>query len=183
MKPPTYPLRPINGGPLERARPKRGEWVYQPKINGWRAMVNTKTGQIFNRHGEPLTIASEFQCALEDLRVFSKWEWLDCEGLSRRHGIEKGKLYVLDYIPESYDKTPFSQRHAAIMEAFPDRFLECYPEDQALHQWEKMQLKNKELGCEFFEGFVAKRVDSPYPRQLRSDKEETSLWVKHRWEF
>lgn len=56
MNPPSYPLRPINGGPLPRARPKSGTWLYEPKINGWRAIVNTRTGAMWNRHGKRLSI-------------------------------------------------------------------------------------------------------------------------------
>ena len=51
MNPITYPARPINGGPLEKARPKHGEWFYEPKYNGWRALVHVPTGTMFNRHG------------------------------------------------------------------------------------------------------------------------------------
>jgi hypothetical protein len=40
---------------------------------------------------------------------------------------------------------------------------------------------NRVLACEFYEGFVAKRTDSPYPLQLRSPSEEFPRWVKHRF--
>lgn len=179
---PTYPLRPINGGPLDRARPKRGEWIYEPKINGWRAIVNTKTGDVFNRHGKLMSITHEFEDSIAALSS-SPWEWLDCEGLARRHNIERGKLYVLDYIPESYDKTPWIERHASLREQYPDLVLDHYSSDEAMKGWGELQEINKTLGCEFYEGFVAKRTDSPYPHQLRSSTEETTLWIKHRWEF
>ena len=31
----TYPARPIQGGRLELAPPKRGLWYAEPKLNGW----------------------------------------------------------------------------------------------------------------------------------------------------
>lgn len=31
VRPPTYPARPINGGRLELAPPKPGQWCYEPK--------------------------------------------------------------------------------------------------------------------------------------------------------
>jgi ATP-dependent DNA ligase len=43
---PSYPARPLNGGPLELAPPKPGQWGYEPKYNGWRALVHAPTGSI-----------------------------------------------------------------------------------------------------------------------------------------
>jgi len=182
---PTFPMRPMNGGDFMRSRPKRGEWIYQPKLNGWRAILNTHTGEMFNRHGKPLSITHEFSESVKAIREHTKWQWLDCEGMARRHNIERGKLYVLDYIPESYDKTPFVDRHAALDDAF--HTLECIvdyvPAHLAESEWQTLQNSNKVLGDEFFEGFVAKRLDSPYVHQLRSSSEESPYWIKHRWEF
>ena len=181
---PTFPMRPINGGPFHLARPKRGEWVYEPKVNGWRALVNTRTGEMFNRHGKPLTINDEFWPTLDYFKGSSPYEWLDCEGLARRHALDRGKIYVLDYIPESYDKTPWIDRNEALMNGpLADFVLGHYSQDQAMRGWTELQEVNRSLGCEYYEGFVAKRLDSPYVHQMRSDKEETTLWIKHRWEF
>lgn len=30
-RPPCYPARPVNGGPLPAAPAKEGEWFYEPK--------------------------------------------------------------------------------------------------------------------------------------------------------
>ena len=95
---PTFPARPINGGPLELARAKRGIHHYEPKFNGWRALVHTPTGTMFNRHGALLTIAHEFRAALDAL-IGCGLEWLDCEALERRHKLGQGSLVALDYIP------------------------------------------------------------------------------------
>ena len=65
VRPPTYPARPINGGGLELAPPKPGQWRYEPKYNGWRALVHAPTGSMFNRYGQPLSIAAEFGRALK----------------------------------------------------------------------------------------------------------------------
>ena len=69
VRPCTYPARPINGGSLELALPKPGHWYYEPKYNGWRALVHAPTGTMFNRHGQPLSIAGLFSCALKRLRT------------------------------------------------------------------------------------------------------------------
>ena len=67
IKPITFPARPINGGRLELAPPKRGLWYAEPKLNGWRALIHTPTGTMWNRHGDLLTIAECFQPALAAL--------------------------------------------------------------------------------------------------------------------
>jgi hypothetical protein len=64
MRPCTYPARPLNGGPLDRALSKSGPWHYEPKYNGWRALVHAPTGTMFNRHGQRLSIEKEFGFAV-----------------------------------------------------------------------------------------------------------------------
>ncbi len=49
--------------------------------------------------------------------------------------------------------------------------------------WNRLQELNQQLGCELFEGLVAKRVDSLYPIQSRSPDVEFPFWMKHRWAF
>ena len=204
---PSYPLRPCNGGPLHLARPKRGKWTYEPKINGWRAVVHAPTGRMWNRRGQRLSIEHEFSVVLEAIRNASlppEMEWLDCEALERRHAIGRGSLVLLDYIPAKSDT--YEQRQQALYEALGDTLTHwpveqiAPPEDKLLHfaytyeegedrdlspaaAWDRLQALNKLWNAEVFEGFVAKRIDSTYPRQLRSPNQETPYWMKHRWEF
>ena len=85
----TYPARPIQGGRLELAPPKRGLWYAEPKLNGWRALIHTPTGTMWNRHGALLTIADCFRPALATLAKFASrgLVWADCEALERRHNV------------------------------------------------------------------------------------------------
>lgn len=220
-----FPARPINGGPLERARPKRGTWAWEPKLNGWRTLVHAPTRTMWNRHGQLLSIASEFAVALNRLRKISDAsgiDYFDCEGLERRHNLGRGCLYILDYLPWRTDperKTAvqyFDGTHGApsrtwitrsgVLEMFvprspfdrrpePDTVLRPdviivgdpalgnKPEPSCLlDMWQAMQKVNRMWGCEFYEGFVAKRADRPYPRTL-SATQETHDWMKHRWAF
>src|SRR5580698_3397222 len=94
--PPFYPARPVNGGPLDKALPKSGDWTLEGKYNGWRAWVHNPTGAMFNRRLEPLTIRREFEPALEKLYQLP-WEWSDVEALERRHNFGRGSLILLDY--------------------------------------------------------------------------------------
>lgn len=106
MKPISYPARPVNGGPFEKALPKTGIWAYEPKINGWRAWLHTPTGAMFNRKNEPLSITREFDQVINRIKssaaiaasqgVLPLPEWLDVEALERRIPVGKGSLVVLD---------------------------------------------------------------------------------------
>lgn len=205
MNPPSYPLRPINGGPLPKARIKPGTWFYEPKINGWRAVVNTRTGEMWNRHGKRLSIEKEFAEVLASLRASSLPEsmtWLDCEALERRHSLGQGSLVVLDYIPSGFDRTPYSKRREILMDHLSTNdlwdswrvedcprenrlmsFECCYNDTGKTEAWNHLQNLNLRFHAELFEGLVAKRADSLYPRQLRSPSTEFPLWVKHRWEY
>jgi len=196
----TYPARPLNGGPLDKAPPKRGAWAAEPKFNGWRALVHLPSGAIFNRHGQPLSIGQEFATALGILRATldcEAFKWVDCEGLERRHAIARGTLIVLDVIPEPQadrDPTPpdYAARRAwltplqsprSLTEVKPRTVYLTPSAPDALAMWDAARAANKQLGCTFYEGIVMKRIDSLYPVQLRNAEEATPAWVKHRWHF
>jgi len=202
LKPPTYPARPVNGGPLPKSKPKSGAWSYEPKYNGWNALVHIASGAMFNRHLEPLTIAKEFQPALEKLRVTldaGSFKWANCEALERRHNIGRGTLIVFDVVPEmkpieNWIAATYAERHRWIQAVLPVApFSPAEFENDALYcspivgvpaiAWEQLQAFNKQAGCEFYEGLVAKQDDSLYPIQLRSADVEYPFHQKHRWRF
>jgi len=199
--PPWYAARPVNGGPLSKAQPKRGDWDYESKINGWRTWVHVPTGTMFNRHNQRLSIEGQFTIALRILReVFAcfpatdgwnRCEWADAEGLERRHNIGKGSLILLD-IPNH--PLPYTARNDFVRSFFPPINLDGQPcglhEVRSLRRyrdpwplWLALQAENARLGCEFYEGVVAKRCDSTYPIQRHSPDAEYPLWMKHRWRF
>ena len=198
----TFPARPIQGGRLELAPPKRGLWYVEPKFNGWRAMIYTPTGTMWNRHGDLLTIADCFRPALAALAKLAAQGlvWADCEALERRHNLGRGTLVVLDFVPESGAPT-YEQRRA-----FLESQLQSNPvfsgdtnhpvpfgvailapnhrvasKAGALAFYERLRAANRALGCDFFEGVVMKRADSLYPVQLRSATEVCRGWCKHRF--
>jgi hypothetical protein len=52
--------------------------------------------------------------------------------------------------------------------------------------WQRLQAANVKLVCvgsDFWEGVVAKRNDSIYPRQHRNAELYFPFWMKHRWAF
>jgi len=180
---PTYPARPVNGGKLELASPKRGKWLSEAKWNGWRAVVHNPTGRMWNRHGKPLSIAREFVPALEILKGCDM-EWLDVEALERRHDIGRGTLIVLDVI---IPDVAYEIRKGMALKFFTEA-----PFDPAGIKNDSVYSSGYTDDAEglygrlmrhagFFEGIVMKRSESTYPFQLRSDAKETTNWVKHRF--
>jgi len=197
----TYPARPIQGGRLELAPPKRGVWYVEPKLNGWRAFIHTPTGTMWNRHGTLLTIADRFRPALATLAKLAdrRLVWADCEALERRHNLGRGTLVVLDIVPES--GTPSYEQRRAMLEALiptaavfsgtsglvpcnavvlaPTLRVDSHVEALAFYQ--RLRDANRVLGCDFFEGVVMKHADARYPVQLRGATEEFPGWIKHRF--
>jgi hypothetical protein len=198
--PPTFPARPIRGGKLELAPKKPGIWFAEPKYNGWRALVHTPTGAMWNRHGQRLTIEREFDAALDQLVPLAAdgLVWADCEALERRHQIGRGSLVVLDWIPESGSPTYEERREflAGLVEteclstgewqSFPENALLLLPsvrdEGSAVPDfYVGLTAINRRLRCDFFEGVVMKRGNAPYPMQLRSQTEKCRAAIKHRF--
>lgn len=194
VHPITFPARPLNGGRLDLAPAKRGEWAVEPKLNGWRVLVHAPSATAFTRHGEPLSIAREFAAALECIRgIWSRdpvLEWIDCEGLERRHGIGRGALVVLDAVmPGSYwDRR--DRLRGAIGEPLPIdaqpgpdsvMLVPSFPIPEAAEVYARLRELNQRWGAPFYEGVVMKRADSTYPIQTRSATEEFAGWMKHRF--
>jgi hypothetical protein len=202
--PPTYPARPVNGGPFPKAQPKYGDWTVEGKYNGWRAWVHNPTGMMFNRDNKPLSISHEFKPALAKLKELP-WEWSDVEALERRHNIGRGSLILLDYLPIN-PKEIFTERKSHIHLCAELVGIEVHKElnkpistdtvylpmtwsyDGAAQLWDILQqcnvaLGNGPCGTHFWEGFVVKRNDSIYPRQLRNPELDFPFWMKHRWAF
>ena len=198
----TYPARPIQGGRLELAPPKRGLWYAEPKLNGWRALIHTPTGTMWSRHGALLTIADCFRLALGALAKLASrgLVWADCEALERRHNLGRGTLVVLDVIPET-GAPSYEQRRVMLESLLPtdavfsgdaSRAVPCgavvlaptmraQSQADALAFYQRLREANRALRCDFFEGVVMKRAESPYPVQLRSATEEFRGFVKHRF--
>lgn len=193
VSPITFPARPVNGGRLELAPAKRGEWSAEPKLNGWRVLVHAPTLTAFTRHGERLTIVREFAVALDKLRAIggrNEIEWFDCEGLERRHGIGRGTLVVLDAVVggsylERRARLSTALGSVASIEAKPPGddvlLVPAFTMAEAAQIYSRLRNLNGEWATPFYEGIVMKRNDSVYPIQTRSAGEEFAGWVKHRF--
>jgi ATP-dependent DNA ligase len=193
VHPITFPARPLNGGRLEFAPAKRGEWAAEPKLNGWRVLVHAPTMTAFTRHGELLSIAGEFAPALERLRSIwsrSPVEWIDCEGLERRHGIGRGALVVLDVVMSGTYRERRGILQVAVGDPLPIdaqpppdsvTLVPSFPMAEAEPVYARLRELNQLWRAPFYEGLVMKRTDTSYPIQTRSATEEFAGWVKHRY--
>lgn len=167
-----------------------GKWAWEPKINGWRALIHVPTLTVFNRHGELLSITHEFPVLEKEfwkLDYLFGVEWLDCEMLGRRHPLKKGTIVILDVVAD----LPYRKRRE-----FVERFMDLDPDIQLegiesfsgnapsdpLTLWEQLQEENHRYGCDYYEGLVAKRVTSGYETQLVSPSKTTPNWVKYRFD-
>jgi hypothetical protein len=204
----TFPARPVNGGPLGKASPKFGEYACEPKANGWRALMHVRSAMLWNRHGEPLSITDTFKQAITDIRrrcadcrrrPYSLTpEWLDLEAIDRRHGHLRGTILILDVVLPGI---PYEDRRTILAKIFPAfdyenpsdemrvRLIPSHPWSQARSLYDDLQRLNDRFDPDWrktplnavFEGIVGKRIDSLYPVQLRSPREEFPKWVKHRF--
>lgn len=184
-------MRPSPAGPWNIARNLRwfGKWKWSPKFNGYRAVVHVPTKTVFNRKGQTLSIASEFASAIEQLSQ-SPFEWLDCEGLERRHNIGRGSLVILDWM----EPTLVLESRRAQLEAqfeiqpdlrakMPNGSVLLVPEfDDPDALWEEANQANTALGvADFFEGLVGKRLGTKYDFQLKDPERTTQSWTKSRY--
>lgn len=191
----TYPMRPLNGARLESAKPKIGDWDFDLKVNGQRLLINTRTKQSWNRHGRftERRMRAEYDDAIERLAAtFQDVEWVDCEGLLRRHAFGKGALIVLDLV---LPQLTLEQRYALMRERLrelPTNAFQIepkalyrvprYPWECAGEVWTKLREANVRDGLNaVFEGIVAKRRGTIYRIQKQSETKDSIDWQKHRF--
>ena len=184
----SFPARPVNGGNLVLSG-VREDWLYQPKINGWRAVYCSLTGQAWNRHGSPLSIPLPEAGCRELHRIAEKagWDWWDLELVERRTKL-KGVIIILDVMDCAL---PFSKRSQKIQSFVPAvgfdgkwkplSTLPAVSSSGAEELWLGGLAYNKKHGDELYEGVVGKKAGSPYPIQKTSASRCFPYWMKHRY--
>jgi len=167
------PARPVKGGIYSSKLPlsPHYDWVIEPKYNGWRVVLDTESGHMYNRHGNRLTKEDTFKRAASLLsECFDGL--IDCEGLGFRNDMGKGSLVALDLM--DFNDLPLLDRVNQLGLMFEPLTIGTVPamhQVYASFQYQKeeagelrkqMELFNKEHGITFYEGVVAKRTDSSY---------------------
>jgi len=100
----TYPMRPKNGGkPLPEAwadlyAPRWDRYAFEPKVNGWRALIHAPTGTIWNRQGQRSSIQEDFAAPLATQLEKEIMEKPDNQPLNQR---EQAALVIMKN-PENY---------------------------------------------------------------------------------
>jgi hypothetical protein len=201
-----YPPAPLNGGPLEHAPAKVGAWIWQPKVDDWRAVLHVPSGTVWNQYGQPSSILGKFTIALESNFMTAAGmyglEWLDVGMMENRHDLMRGCIIVLDWIVAG---EPLSTRRGILERFFPvlpfdvSRLLaetggQVRDSVYLISQWTNVETQTDALKREawlrnendcirhkFYEGLVAKREDSLY---LFGSKPKTKCpaWIKHRFD-
>jgi hypothetical protein len=203
-----YPPAPLNGGPLETAPAKVGSWIWQPKVDDWRAVLHVPSGTVWNQYGQPSSITDKFTNAIATLQTSlsrESWafEWLDVGMMENRHDLMRGCIIVLDWI---LFQCPFYQRRAHLRSVLPSlpfdvsRLLtetggqvrdsvylisqwdNCETLTDALKKEAWLQNENTIIGHKFYEGLVAKRRDSLYTFG-RKTKQKVDWMIKHRFDI
>ena len=154
------------------APPKRGLWYSEPELNGWRVLIHTASGTMWNRHGALLMIADCFRPALGALAKLASCglEWADCEALERRHNLGRGTLVVLDVVPES-GMPSYEQRRAVVESLVATDAVFSGDTSRPVQsgavvlrrRLARLHEANRAMRCDFFEGLVMKRVESICP--------------------
>lgn len=198
-----FPPAALNGGKLEHAPAKVGEWVWQPKVDDWRAVLHVPSRTLWNQNGQLSSIAHLFGPALRRLALAGHAvEWLDVGLMNNRNDLMRGCIIVFDLIEADRE---LRSRRARLMNCFP-----VLPMDMAelmgltggqvqnsvylINQWDNVEStlnalarqhfllsQNEAIGHKFYEGLVAKRVDSLYTFG-RKPKQVTPDWIKHRFD-
>jgi hypothetical protein len=205
-KPICLPPAPLNGGPLADAVEKVGEWVWQPKVDDWRAVLHVPSSTLWNQYGEPSSITGKFSVALASNFMTAAGmyglEWLDVGLMENRHDLMRGCIIVLDWMVR---EEPFRARRAYLERFFPklpidtSRLLaetggQVRNSVYLISQWDNVEnradalkreawlkTENEIIGHKFYEGLVAKRADSLYTFGQRP-KQKVADWIKHRFD-
>ncbi len=202
---PTNPIclppAPLNGGKLETAPAKVGQWAWQPKIDDWRAVIHAPTRTVWNQYGKPMSIADKFPVALNHLRAIqseeAQFEWLDVGMMQNRHDMMRGSIVILDLIKSGEEFCLRRKRLEVMFQLIPmatvlvgrgdlsiDRVYlipQVIGESDGRLLYHNLQLLNTAVGRKFYEGVVCKKLDSVYPFS-QQPKTQTPNWIKHRFD-
>lgn len=209
IEPITFPARPFSGGGIDFVTFNPSSWEYQPKVNGHRVMLHVPSGKMFNRQGGAYSNADKFDIAAAKLKLaYPDCTWLDCEaiGIAGNNKLGEGSMIVLDIVkgdrlsihsdlmdrksemmyrdgfkrprtlpaPSILEPYMLSINSVFVIDGFMDR-------EEIDEEWYSMIDFNEAHGVTFFEGYVAKKIDSEYPIQRYEAERSTQTWVKHRF--
>ncbi len=205
ISPPSYPMRPwqltkdffvadeTSPTGLRRNVPTQlGNWWFEPVYaRGTVFLLSTKTGDTFTRTLNPIRWSGKEKTTLAQIaQKFPGDHWLHCVMLNHvdPENAQSTAVGVIDYLDF---KETFDERRAILEKAFEqlgirlpiqDRFYFLVPKfssDVLPNLWHALRAKNKEAGRPVFTGFIGKRADSTYEKQLEDYKNTNPEWHLH----
>jgi hypothetical protein len=207
-KPICLPPAPLNGGALDTAPPKVGEWIWQPKIDDWRGIVHTPTLTVWNQYGQLSSVAERGQIGLALAHLCGPsapksspiWpEWLDIGIMQNRNDMMRGCIVVFDLV----QATDYYCRREQLEALFPvlppaptllqdgvslmqsgivrDKVFLISEHTHGNKLYNDLREYNRIVGRKFYEGVVAKRVKAAYPF-FQTPKSPWPDFIKHRFD-
>lgn len=206
-----YPMRPMGGASVFKVNELNKRfvtsctqegWLFQPKYNGERALYDAELDNLWNRKGSEFRGAGELsESQRERLGLLfeksSNLRWWDLELMGGKTPTALAKHAVVLDIPSLHDNLlvrllklrnfGFSEAYYFDVKASLGDILRA-PHFVSWGNHEKLDAtvefffnRNEALGDMVFEGFVAKKTDSPYAVNRTSFSKESLDWAKHRF--
>ena len=163
-----------------------GEWAFEPKLNGWRCVIDMENKVVVSRHGTTFAETGRIMDIARAVPELAGFRLIDCEFLGKRTKAGKGSVVIMDIMDSPL---PYSERMSLIsgfaecpLDDIPTNALMRFPsytQAKAQQVLEDMKEINARRGEVIWEGFVAKHPNSTYPIQL-SPSAECRFWAKAR---
>jgi hypothetical protein len=139
----------------------------EPKLNGWRMVIDQQERKVFNRHGERAKFECDILATLGRTKIASRY--LDCEWMGNRTCTGQNTLVLIDVV----EPLPYAERRKKFAKLKPLSFevadnallrMPTLKHERLKAIWQEMDFQNRRAGETIFEGFVMKRDDC-YPKQ------------------
>lgn len=202
-----YPMRP-GTAIFDQPRDWHNEYIFRPKVDGDRVMVDIENGIAMNRHGAPYTKAKLLPW--DELKAFADTyrqiynlhldtRFLDIEFLAK-HQLRKHQAVILD-IPNRDIEFMTLMYHLAEDHAIQNGVTCNFSDNIALLPWydpldddtdlvmtwdnlknrARRWMKEHKESTPYYEGFVCVKKNSMYEKQMISPTKVACHWSKMRF--
>lgn len=156
-------------------------WNIEPKLNGWRMVIDQLERKVYNRHGERAKYERDILKTLGRIKINSRF--LDCEWMGNRTKTGQNTLVLIDVI----EPLPYAERRAIFSKLKPLSFevpdnallrMPTFKHARLTAIWHEMEFQNTRAGETIFEGFVMKQGNA-YP-SMKQSTDYCNDWHKMR---
>lgn len=175
-----YPARP-QGCTAPAWDSTYADHAIEPKLNGWRMVIDQQECKVYNRHGERAKFERDILATLGRTKIASRY--LDCEWMGNRTRTGQNTLVLIDVV----EPLPYAERRKKFSKLKPLSFdvadnallrMPTFKHERLKAIWEEMDFQNRKAGETIFEGFVMKK-DDHYP-VLTNANHSNPEWHKMR---